>query len=303
MVHLGARIGILTLLACQSGAGHVYLIERSHPMVAVAKALAADNAYSQRITFLDKDMAEVQLPAPADMLISDWLNPWFGVGSPMFGLVLEARDRFLKPGGVMIPMAAELLLAPVEAPDLTQEIAFWDTALPGLNIGFGRELAANNCYIARLNPRGLLALEKRIGRWDFATARDEALQIEVDFVLERVGQLHGLCAWFEVQMSPGVLVSTSPRLKSTTWFQSYLPFDPPVSVTAGDRLAVALHIDRRRTFDSSVNVGTVIKWEGWLSARTGEQHYRHSTLRGYPTFGRLLKAEARASEDRTKPDG
>jgi len=296
VVDVGARIGILSLLACQAGAGHVYLIERNRSMVVVAKALAAENGYSHRITFFDEEMENVELPQPADLMVSDWLNPWFGVGSDIFGLVLEARDRFLKPGGALVPMAAELFLAPVETPYLTQEITFWETALPGLNTHFGRELAANNCYIARIDPRGLLAEEKRIGRWDFAVARDDTFQVQADFALEQSGHLHGLCAWFDARMSPGVSVSTCPRLKSTTWFQSYLPLDPPALVAAGDKLQVVLQISRRQMPGSKTAAGTIVKWEGRLNAGGKEQRYNHSTLKGYPAFGRLLSARTRAAE-------
>jgi SAM-dependent methyltransferase len=290
VVDLGARIGVLSLLACQAGAGHVYLIERNRSMATVARVLAAENGYSQRITFLEEDMEGVQLPQPADLLVSDWLNPWFGVGSNIFGLVIQARDRFLKPGGALVPVAADLFLAPVEAPYLARENDFWDTALPGLNTGFCRELAVNNCYIARLDPQGLLAAEKQIGCWDFTVARDDTFQAQADFVLERAASLHGLCAWFDVRMSPTVLVSTSPRLKATTWFQSYLPLSPPASVEAGDRLEVTLHVGRRESPGGPAVASTVVSWEARLSAREGERRYRHSTLKGYPAFGRLLRA-------------
>jgi SAM-dependent methyltransferase len=296
VVDLGARIGILSLLACQAGAGHVYLIERNRSMVAVARALAAKNGYSQCITFLDEELEKIDLPRSADLLVSDWLNPWFGVGSNIFGLLLEARDRFLKPSGALVPIAAELFLAPVETPYLIPEIAFWETALPGLDTSFGRELAANNCYIARIDPRGLLATEKRIGQWDFAVARDDTFQTQVDFILEKSGHLHGLCAWFDVQMSPSISISTSPRLESTTWFQSYLPLDPSTVVTAGDKLKVTLQISRRRAPGSQTAAGTIVSWEGGLSARGREQHYSHSTLKGYPAFGRLLSVKTRAAE-------
>lgn len=293
VVDLGGRIGILSLLAAQAGASQVYLIERNRSMAAVARQLAAENGYRERITVLDKEMGAVQLPRPADLLVSDWLNPWFGIGSNIFGLVMEARDRFLRPGGALVPMGAELFLAPVEAPYLTQELTFWENAVPGLKAHGCRELSANNCYIARVDPQGLLATERRIGVWDLLTSREEPFRVEAEFPLERSGGLDGLCGWFDVQMSPGVRQSTGPCAEPTTWFQSYLPLDPPARVARGDKLRVGLQMTWRRTTGSQAAAGVVVDWEAWLESAE-PQHYHHSTLQGYPTFASLLKGGTRA---------
>ncbi len=295
VLDLGARIGILSLLACQAGAGHVYLIERNRSMVAVAKALALANGYTDRITFFDADMERVQLPRAVDLIVSDWLNPWLGVGSNIFELVLQARDRFLRPGGQLVPTSAALYLAPVEAPYLEKEMAFWDSAIPGLYTTPARLLAANNCYIARVDPLGILATEQKIGEWDFASCRRDTHMARTEFVMQHSGQLHGLCAWFDAGMSPHILMSTSPRAEATTWYQSYLPLYPPAAVEVGNRLQVELGLDR--LCDSAGKTSrTVVTWKARLDTGPEGQHYDHSTLKGYPAIGLILTSPNRCLE-------
>ena len=48
------------------------------------------------------DALDIELPERVDVVVSEWLGG-FGIDEGMLVPVITARDRWLKPGGVMIP--------------------------------------------------------------------------------------------------------------------------------------------------------------------------------------------------------
>ena len=59
-------------------------------------------------------MEEVQLPVDkVDIIISEWMG-YFLLYESMLDTVLYARDRYLAPGGVILPDKATMVLAAIE---------------------------------------------------------------------------------------------------------------------------------------------------------------------------------------------
>ena len=48
------------------------------------------------------DLFDIDLPERVDVIVSEWLGG-FGIDEGMLAPVIAARDRWLKPGGAMIP--------------------------------------------------------------------------------------------------------------------------------------------------------------------------------------------------------
>src|SRR6478672_4716496 len=70
VVDLASGTGILGLLACRAGARRVYAIE-STPIARLASEIAAANGWSDRITAVRGIAAQVTIPEPADVIVSD----------------------------------------------------------------------------------------------------------------------------------------------------------------------------------------------------------------------------------------
>ena len=54
------------------------------------------------VRVIQGDITDVELPERVDVIVSEWLGG-FGIDEGMLVPVIAARDRWLKPGGVMIP--------------------------------------------------------------------------------------------------------------------------------------------------------------------------------------------------------
>ena len=86
-----------------------------------AKEIVEVNGMSDKITLLQGKMEEVVLPFPqVDIIISEWMG-YFLLYESMLDTVIMARDKYLKPGGLMFPDEATLYLAAIEDMEYKEE--------------------------------------------------------------------------------------------------------------------------------------------------------------------------------------
>ena len=104
VLDVGAGSGILSMFAARAGAARVYAVERTTVAV-MAQELAAANGFADVIEVIQGDMMDIELPERVDVIVSEWLGG-FGIDEGMLPPVIAARERWLKPGGVMIPRSA-----------------------------------------------------------------------------------------------------------------------------------------------------------------------------------------------------
>ena len=73
------------------------------------------------ITLVKGKLEDVELPITQfDIIISEWMG-YFLLYESMLDTVLLARDKYLKPGGLMFPDSAKLYMAAIEDQDYKEE--------------------------------------------------------------------------------------------------------------------------------------------------------------------------------------
>lgn len=113
VLDIGAGTGILSIFAAKAGAKHVYAIEFAE-IALFAKEIIKQNGLEDRITVIKGKMEEIELPVKnVDIIISEWMG-YFLLYESMLDSVLWARDKYLSPGGKMLPDRAELYIAAIE---------------------------------------------------------------------------------------------------------------------------------------------------------------------------------------------
>ncbi len=253
VVDLGAGTGILGFLALRAGARRVYAIER-HPIVRLARVLAAENGFGDRVRFVEGDSRRVRLPERADLVVSDFVGP-LGIDPEMAESVVDAR-RFLKKRGRFLPERSEVWMAPVRAAALHRRHVEAGEG-HGVRLDAVHAIAANRLGCFPGMPRSLAAPLRRALVFEFA--RDSASfprRARMTFRV-RGGLVHGIAIVVRVRLSRSV------RLESTFgahWKPVFLPVRKPIAVRAGDRLEAELVL----------HDGTNLEW------RLGDQ--RQSTL-------------------------
>lgn len=68
----------------------------------------------------------IDLPEKVDVIVSEWMG-YFLLYECMLDSVLHARDRFLKPNGLMVPSQTSIMLSLFAGDQIeTDRIRFWD---------------------------------------------------------------------------------------------------------------------------------------------------------------------------------
>jgi SAM-dependent methyltransferase len=271
VVDLGAGTGILGLLACRAEAGKVYAIDAGG-MIELARAVCRANGFADRVEFLKDFSTRVTLPERADVVVADQIGR-FGFEAGVLEYFADARARLLKPGGVTVPAALELWVAPVECPETFAQVEFWTTAPAGFDFLPARAWAANTGYPVRFRREDLLG-EPAVGlSLDLSLPAAAKLEIAASIEVRRTGVLHGIGGWFSARLAPSVTMTNSPLAADRISRRNvFFPIDQPERVAPGDRITVEMRVLPR---------DTMVTWdvEVWRNDARQARH-SHSTFRG-----------------------
>lgn len=252
VVDLGAGLGILSLLALRAGAARVYAIEKEDS-IDVAKRVARENGVGDEIVFLKENSLDVRLPELADVLISETLGS-FGVDENCLSFLDDARARFLKSGGRQVPQSLVPWLVPVEIPGIERQAEAWDN-IAGFDFSGAIADTMEKMGMVRVDESHMLAQPKKLGTVDLQASSRAMLQWNVTFETLRSGIVDGLAGWFELQLCPGISLSTAPGAAPTHWQQALFPLRPGVEVSSGETLeALILAGEGGRQDESEISV-------------------------------------------------
>jgi SAM-dependent methyltransferase len=269
VLDLGAGTGVLTFLALKAGAAHVYAIERS-PLIEIARRIARANGIDHRITFIHADARTVTPPQRVDGLIGDvrGVLPLLGDNIDLFETV---RGRWLKPGGYTIPLADEIIVAPVSATKPRAPIDGWNQKRPEADYECAAEIASNGVHRVTFEPGDVLAEGRPLGAVRYDGTNPRKLALKTSFVMPQSRTLTGLGLWFRGTLAPDIPFDTSPSSPSSVYGQAFFPLSSVRPVKAGESIAV--EVTAHRTPSESV-------W-GWKvsSSRSPGWQESHSTLK------------------------
>jgi protein arginine N-methyltransferase 1 len=245
VVDIGAGTGIFSLLAARAGARKVHAVD-PNPAIWMTADLARENGLADRIQVHHATSYELEL-APdekADVVVSD-LRGSMPPHEQHFAVLRDARRRLLAPGGVLIPQHDELLVAVFENDEFARDLA--RAAIGFERRGFSAKATSHSLLNtptfdgSAVRSSDLLTDGATWGSVTYGT--DQAkLEGEVDLTCRRGGIAHGLVLWFEATIFEDLRFATPPG-SSTVYARVVLPLAEAVTLEAGDRAHVALHVD------------------------------------------------------------
>ncbi|MEL6715299.1 MAG: class I SAM-dependent methyltransferase [Planctomycetota bacterium] len=257
VLDVGTGTGILSLFAARAGAAHVDAVDSSG-IIDLAREIARDNGLDDKIRFHRGRAEDLDLEGGYDLVVSEWMG-FFGLAELMFESVIDARDRYMKPGGHMLPRRFRLEVAPVDDAHVHTDlgIGLWERPVYGFD--FGRILEAEvQTFITAacdLKPASLLGPTIKVLDLDLdtATADDFFFTSTGTMHVEREGTVHGFGGWFETPLAAGVELSCSPFGVQTHWRQSFFPVRP-FPVERGDQIQLAMSAKRADVGDDRLPI-------------------------------------------------
>ncbi|XP_065833893.1 protein arginine N-methyltransferase 2-like [Oscarella lobularis] len=280
VLDVGCGTGILSLFAARLGkARTVYAVEASD-MAQYASAVAKQNGLDDCISVIEGKLESVEIPEEVDLIISEWMGTLL-IFEFMIETVIYARDRYLKPDGVMWPSHANLYLVPCSAhKSYNDKVSFWSSQYgfdlsPLISLAktqffqkpiFNHTLDSDDCLAF---PTCILDMNTK----HVKIADVEDIYSEFKFEVTKSGTFHGFASWFEVHFEcPGlpndvkpIFLSTGPDHELTHWKQDLFMLDEPEVVEVGQEICGSIRI--RRNSKWRRHLKATIKWETSLHAK------------------------------------
>jgi protein arginine N-methyltransferase 1 len=261
---IGAGTGVLAFFARQLGAREVWLYDPGSAL-ALAEAVAARNGIDG-LHFVQERSLDVADPPRVDVVVAEVLGN-FAYEEDVLETLRDAQ-RFLKPGGTLIPASITQWVAPITTDRFERELRSWREVGFGLDWSDAEHLTRNNLYVYAIEPKDLLA--DSATSWDsldFAGPIESRRTGRAEWRPRTACEVFGFALWWDCTLAPGVVLSTSPFAPRTHWDQIYLPLLTPVRAQPGDEVALAL--------ESETGGG-----EGGIEVRWTLRHERSGTLIG-----------------------
>jgi hypothetical protein len=270
---LASGTGILGLLAHRAGASRVYAIEETG-IAGLARNIARANGAGDAITGVRGHSHWVTLAERVDVIVCDQIGG-FGLETDIIALFHDARRRFLREGGTLVPNSLDLVIAPVEHARLHRRLRFWRDRPAGFDFTPAAEIAANTGYPFRLRPEHLLASPVRVATIDLTKDTEMPLRFGATGDLLRTsrdGVVHGIAGWFVARLSPGVTMTNSPLADDRIFRRPVVfPIEDAVRVDAGTPIDVSMTV---------LPSETLYSWDVRIGSSPTPRHFRHTTLRG-----------------------
>ncbi|GBF96074.1 arginine N-methyltransferase-like [Raphidocelis subcapitata] len=273
VLDVGCGSGILSMFAALGGAASVVGLDASERIAGFARKNVAANGLDREsggpvsiVTGRVEQVADIG-SEQVDVIVSEWMG-YALLFETMLDSVLAARDRWLRPGGAVLPDVATVMVA--GGSDAAMGLDFWEDVY-----GFSmrpmadelRAAAPGRVIVREVPASALVTAAAEAHRMDLAAMAPSGQDFTAEVVLAaaQAGECSCVVVWFDAEFSARfcrerpVRLSTAPDAAPTHWMQAVLPLRAPVALEAGARLACRLSMARsparHRALDVSLEYG------------------------------------------------
>jgi precorrin-6B methylase 2 len=220
VVDIGTGTGVLAVGAARAGARHVYAVEAT-PLAQHAREVVRANGLAGRVTVLEGWSTRLTLPERADVAVAEILGS-DALEERVLPVLLDARKRLLAKDARLIPSAIRILALPVSIPaERVSSLTFTRSNTARWSSWYGLELGPLADYSGRLRQRFTAAIDE-VRNWrafsepvllaelDLTELETPRIDVAATATATSSGDANGTVAFFEAQLSPGVVLSTNP---------------------------------------------------------------------------------------------
>uniref|UniRef100_A0A0D9XKX1 Protein arginine N-methyltransferase domain-containing protein n=1 Tax=Leersia perrieri TaxID=77586 RepID=A0A0D9XKX1_9ORYZ len=302
VLDVGCGTGVLSIFCAFAGATRVYAVDASE-IALQAVEIVRENELSDRVIVLHGRIEDVEIEEKVDVIISEWMG-YMLLYESMLGSVIFARDKWLKPGGLILPSHASLYLAPItNSQRYKDSVYFWQDVY-GIKMSSMMPLAKQCAFmepsVETISGENVLTWPTVVAQVDCYTI--QALELETitatfKYTSMLQAPLHGFAFWFDVEFngpvrqkskkqagqsldgdsqnaSPSnkkkkadvsILLSTAPEDAPTHWQQTLLYLFEPIELKKDQNIEGSVTISQSQQHARFLNI--------CLKYFTGDQWY------------------------------
>ncbi len=220
VLDLGAGSGVWAIAAARLGARRVVALEREPLLSALIERLAAENGVADRVEVVCADARRVRLRERFDVVVCELVGNR-GFDEALVPILRRARERFLRPGGVLIPRAVSLRAAPGRLSPRPPTDAAGTSVKARRVFLLGRNLPLGLRPPLRFTP---LAPAATLVRVDLRQALREPdlSRLRARWRLRDARPLDAVAVWAHCELTQGISLSTL----NTHWEATLFPAAP-----------------------------------------------------------------------------
>jgi protein arginine N-methyltransferase 1 len=271
VLDIGSGTGIWAVAAARLGAGRVVAIEREGVLVPLIERLARANGVADRVEVVHGESRRVRLRGRFDVVVAELIGHQ-GFDEQIVPVMADARARFLRRGGRLVPESLALWAAPVKLRG--------DAAVRGrgLDLQPFRDLTIHCARIIYGGALRTMAAPVRLLYVDLRKAGVRAGWGEQRgrWRVDELARVDGVAVWVEITLAPGVALSTR---SGTHWSPTFFPVE---------RLGRG-----PGTLDCRIRMDGPPSWEVRVASPGGRRTWSHSPLFAYGSL--MPAAPARVS--------
>ncbi|WVZ87691.1 hypothetical protein U9M48_034291 [Paspalum notatum var. saurae] len=263
VLDVGCGTGILSVFCARAGAKRVYAVDASE-IATQAREIVKANNLTDQVVVIHGRVEDVDLEEKVDVIISEWMG-YMLLYESMLPSVLFARDKWLKPGGLILPSHATLFMAPITNPERYEgSVDFWHDVY-GIDMSalvpLAKKFTSEEPSIEIIGGENVISwpsVVKCVDCYSFTKEEFKSITAKYKVSSMMLAPIHGFGFWFEVEFNgpaesshnfpsnlnpleliqkkrrrsseDTVLLSTAPEDEPTHWQQTILYFPDPIGV-------------------------------------------------------------------------
>merc|ERR1712142_1050680 len=185
VLDVGCGTGILSMFAAKAGAAKVIGVDMSG-IVESARKIVEVNGLSDKIEIIKGKVEEITLPEgieKVDIIISEWMGYCLFYES-MLDTVLYARDKWLRPGGLMFPDRATLYVCAIEDRQYEEDKINWWDDVYGFDMSAIRKVALTEPLVDVVDRNQVVANSCLLKEIDIQTCTKADIPFQSEFRIQ-----------------------------------------------------------------------------------------------------------------------
>jgi len=233
VLDIGCGTGILSMFAAQAGAKAVVGVDCSD-IIYQAMDIVRENKMEDKVKLVKGRLEETELPYEKfDIIVSEWMG-YFLLFEGMLDSVLAARDKFLKPGGMVLPNRCTIELCAISDHERYDSlVGFWSDVY-GYKMSCMRGPILEEASVEVVPNQFVVSNSFKVLDLNINTCTVADTEFSSSFQLQitKDCDLTGILGYFDTffDLPTPVMFSTGPQVKPTHWKQTvfFLPEKVPV---------------------------------------------------------------------------
>jgi ribosomal protein S18 acetylase RimI-like enzyme/precorrin-6B methylase 2 len=210
VLDIGSGTGVWAISAALLGARRVVAIENDELLTGIIESLAREAGVGNRVEAICGRSDLVQLPKEFDVVVSETIG-YDGFDEQIVPIMADARRRFLRDGGRIIPETVGLFAAPVQysQPSLPRGLPFEFGGFRDLSLDVPRRLEPR----ARIRPMAPAQTLLDVDLYD-PPGPSVLESLRAVFRVADASKVNGIAVWVESRLTKGIRISTR---RTTSW--------------------------------------------------------------------------------------